>query len=271
MMEGPAVVLLSIGRNPVSGRPRRAARDARAVSMALDVGVPVIGIHAGPGSDVLGDYFGMGLAQLIHLVLPESLDPIGVLHSQIEALGPSLVFAGTRAEIGEGSGIVPYEVARRLSLPLVPQVVSVSKNDEKLQLLQALPGARRRCLKTNRSVLVTVDSHGPPLRQIARGPARRREIQRLERPESFPSLNLLPACLSERPARPRPKRIGPATAAKGVNGRQTLVNPDAETAAHEILRFLEAERIITPPIRTDHSLEESAHDDSRRSSQASQD
>ncbi|MBL0406167.1 hypothetical protein JKG68_19580 [Microvirga aerilata] len=239
------VVLLSIGRNPVSGRPRRAQRDARAVSIAIGTGKPVIGVHAGEQQDVLHDYLGMGLARLIKIDVPEGEDPVPAIASTLSLMKPRLVLTGARAEIGSGSGLLPYEIAQRLALPVVPQIVSATLRGETAELLQAVPGAKRRLLRTSGPVLVTVDDHGPPVRQIAKGPARRGVIEEVAVPERLllaPNLMLQP--LAERPARKRPKRIRPASETQANNQRTTLTNPDAEAAAHAILNFMRSERIL---------------------------
>jgi electron transfer flavoprotein beta subunit len=252
-------VLLSIGQNPVSGRPRRAERDARALSMALGTGKPVIGLHAGAPHDALHEYLGMGLPQLINLNVAGGEDPTPAIASVLSHIKPGLVLTGARAEIGDGSGLLPYAIANRLAMPVVPEIVSVTFRTDWTELLQAVPGARRRLLQVSGPAVVTVGHHGPPLRQIAKGPARRGVIEEVAVPESLPlAPNLMLPPLAERPARKRPKRIGPASESQSAQNRMTLTDPDAEAAAHAILSFLRSERFVLDPAREASQIKELA-------------
>lgn len=246
----PIVVLLSAGRHPVSGRLRRATCDARALSAALATGLPVVGLHAGEPGDFLRDYLGMGPIRAISLDIPDHGDPIPALVACLSRLAPRLVMAGARAETGEGSGLVPYLVAHALHLPVVPAIISLEVRGERADILQALPGARRRRLSAVGPLVATVDEHGPPLRQIAHARARRAIIERAQPlPSELPSVtgqSLMPPS-TDRPARPRPRRIGPAMAADAGGGRRLLAGPEATLAASEILRFLEANMLLAFP------------------------
>lgn len=249
MTEAPIIVLLSLGRHPVSGRVRRAERDARALTLALGAGPPVIGLHAGPPHEALRDYLGMGLKQLVALVVPEGSDPAPGLAAFIANLDPKprLIVAGSIAEAGEASGLVPYIVAERLGLALAPGVASLRVEPEGLAFVQALPRGSRRRLTSAGLVLATVDMQGPRPRQVARGPALRARVQVLAAPGAPAVSELSPEVIDRRPARVRPKRIGPATTrAKGGETR-LLVDPDPREAAREILRFLETERLLLRP------------------------
>jgi electron transfer flavoprotein beta subunit len=253
------VVLLSIGQNPVSGRSRRAERDARALSMALGTGKPVIGLHAGTPHDALHEYLGMGLSQLINLNVAGDEDPIPAIASVLSRMKPGLVLAGARAETGDGSGLLPYDIANRLAMPVVPEIVSVTFRANRTELLQAVPGAKRRLLQVSGPAVVTIGNHGLPLRQIAKGPARRGVIEEVAASESLPlAQNLMPPPLAERPARKRPKRIGPASESQSSQHRTTLTDPDAEAAAHAILSFLRSERLVLDPAREANQTKELA-------------
>lgn len=242
---GLVVALLSVGRHPVSGRPRRAERDARALSLALETGWPVVGLHAGAADDVPRDYLGMGAARILAVEVADGTDPVAALAGALVHAAPRLIVAGSRAETGEGSGLVPYLLAERLGLPLVPAAVSVRLAGDEAVVVQALPRGRRRELRVTGPLIATADEHGPALRQVARGPALRGSVERVV-PDPAPApAALSPVPLSVRPARARPKRIGPVSAVAA--GGRTLVHPPAREAAAEILRFLEAERILAPP------------------------
>jgi electron transfer flavoprotein beta subunit len=227
--------------------------------MALGTGKSVIGLHAGAPHDALHEYLGMGLTQLINLSVEGGEDPIPAIASVLSRMKPGLVLTGVRAEIGDGSGLLPYEIANRLATPVVPEIVSVTFRSDRTELLQAVPGAKRRILQVNGPAVVTVGDHGLPLRQIAKGPARRGVIEEVAFSESMPlTPNLVLPPLAERPARKRPKRIGPASESQSSQHRMTLTNPDAEAAAHAILSFLRNERIVLDPAREANQTKEYA-------------
>ena len=246
MSDAPVIVLLSLGRHPVSGRARRAERDARALTMALGSGLPVIGLHAGAPHEALRDYLGMGLKRLLRLDVPDGGDPVSALAAFISSatVRPRLVLAGSIAEAGAASGMVPYLVAEALGLPLAPGVASLRTNQDGFEFVQALPRGGRRSLHGTNGIVATVDLQGPRPRQVARGPALRGTMQRasVTATQSIPLL--LPEVSQAHPARARPKRIGP-TAAQAADGeRRLLIDPTPREAAQEILKFLESERLL---------------------------
>jgi electron transfer flavoprotein beta subunit len=256
MPDAPIIVLLSLGRHPVSGRARRAERDARALTLALATGLPVVGLHTGPPHEALRDYLGMGLKQLVALDVPEGGDPVPALAAFIGAQMPKprLILAGSMAEAGEASGLVPYLVAEQLGLALAPGVASLAVEPEGLAFVQALPRGARRQLFSALPVLATVDLHGPRPRQVARGPALRGVVRVDSVPPSPAVAVLSPEITARRPARMRPKRIGPAATQAAGGETRLLVDPDPREAAREILKFLEAERLL-PQRRTEASQE----------------
>src|SRR5689334_1636297 len=110
-----ATVLVSIGRHPASGRPRRADRDARAVELALAARLSPRLLHAGAADAApLQDYLGMGATEIAVLPLPPKADAVPALAAALAADAPALVLAGAAAEVGEGSGMLPYLLAERL-------------------------------------------------------------------------------------------------------------------------------------------------------------
>lgn len=241
-----AAVLLSIGRNTVSGRPRAAERDARAIAIARASGCDVIGLHGGQPDGKLRDYLGMGLSRLVVVELDRDQDPIPALSAFLaECSGIAVVLAGSRSEAGDGTGLVPYAVAAALDLPILPAVTALEIADHGVRAVQALPGGRRRALHCAGPVMAVVDQQGPPIPQIARGPATRGRIETVPGAVA-PAPTCQPDVLETRPARPRPKRIGPGHT-QSASGQRLLVRPEPRQAALVILQFLEEERIIAPP------------------------
>ena len=241
----PVLVLLSIGRHPVSGRTRRAVRDARALTLALQTGLPVVGVHAGSADAVLRDYIGMGLPDLVTLDVAEGADPVAVLVAYARGLAPALILAGSAAETGSGSGLVPYLVAEALGLPLAPGIAAIEARAGGFDLIQALPRGGRRVLRACGPLLATVDQHGPEPGQVARGAALRGRLspERVSAAAGVPALAPVPDTV--RAARRRPKRLAAASDQPSGKGRRLLVAPSPHEAAAAILDYLEAERLLT--------------------------
>ncbi|WP_042701124.1 electron transfer flavoprotein subunit beta [Azospirillum sp. B506] len=245
-------VLLSIGRHPVSGRARRGATDAQALEMALALRPRrLTAIHAGPAADAdaLRAYLGMGLERLTVLVLPDGADPVEALIAHLRRLAPSLVLTGRQAEDGEGSGMLPYLIARGLDAAMVPDVVRVGPADAsdatpgKAAIVQALPRGQRRALTVSGRLVATVHPSAPPARASAFGPARRGVIEPVAVPVTVEvTADLFLSECEHRPWRPKPKlmrvkrggsaldRLRAATESKSGKG-QLLVNPTAEAGA----------------------------------------
>lgn len=241
-------VLLSIGRHPVSGRARRAATDAQALEMALALRPQrLTAIHAGPAADAeaLRDYLGMGLKRLTLLVLPEGSDPVEPLIAHLRRLAPSLVLTGRQAENGEGSGMLPYLIARGLEATVIADVVRIGPSDAPASsasmtgLVQALPRGQRRALTVTGRLIATVHPSAPPARASAFGPARRGVIEPVA---AQATADLFLSECEHRPWRPKPKlmrvkrggsaldRLKAATESKSGKG-QLLVNPTPEAGA----------------------------------------
>ncbi|MGA1856083.1 electron transfer flavoprotein subunit beta [Azospirillum sp. 11R-A] len=241
-------VLLSIGRHPVSGRARRAATDAQALEMALALRPKrLTAIHAGPAADAdaLRAYLGMGLERLTVLVLPEGADPVEPLIAHLRRLAPSLVLTGRQAEDGEGSGMLPYLIARGLEAAVVADVVRMGPSDapassaSMTDLVQALPRGQRRALTVTGRLIATVHPSAPPARASAFGPARRGVIEPVA---AQATADLFLSECEHRPWRLKPKlmrvkrggsaldRLKAATESKSGKG-QLLVNPTPEAGA----------------------------------------
>jgi electron transfer flavoprotein beta subunit len=245
-------VLLSIGRHPASSRSRRAAIDAQALEMALGLGGKIHAVHAGdPEEPALRDYLGMGIERLTVLRQPPDSDVLPALRDHLAAIKPGLVLAGSAAEQGPGSGMLPYLLAQALGLPLLPAAAHLALNNGLLDMLQALPRGRRRMLRASLPCLVTVDRAAPAPRASAYGKARRGVIEVIEIPAGPKPTGEA----REIPARARPRRLKIMTGASAAErlraatemqaGRgKLMVDPPPEEAARAIMDYLIAERII---------------------------
>ena len=198
-------VLLSVGKHPASGRTRHADLDARALQLALSLaGVArVHAVHAGdPDEPALREYLGMGIESLTVLALEG--DVTAALADHLKQLRPAVVLAGSRAERGEASGMLPYLVAQALDSQLVADAVSITLRGDAAHVIQALPRGGRRALRVASPLTVTVDRAAPESRMSAFGPARRGRIRVLKNDSKAPAI---PDEWRERPARARPRRL----------------------------------------------------------------
>lgn len=250
------VALVSIGAHPTSGRARRAEQDARAVELGLRLaGERLQLVHAGVrDEEALRGYLGMGLAELTVLEQPRGADALPVLADYLADSGAQMVLAGSQAETGEGSGMLPYLLAEQLGWPLVVGLAEVEKVENGTALvLQALPRGQRRRLKVRLPFLASIDSAGPVARQSAFGPARRGNLNAETVPVTEDEL-LAEAHLA--PARPRPKRLKviqgktaadrlkAATAKASGDGGQVLRDVTPEVGAEAIFKLLREEGVL---------------------------
>jgi len=242
------VALVSIGRHPVSGRPRRSPLDARAVEMGLRLaGKDLLLLHAGdPDSTMLREYLGMGASAVEVLRTTPEQDVVPALAVRLQALKPQLVLTGLHAEGGEDSGLVPYMLAQNLAVPVITNAADLSVSDGHARVLQALPRGRRRELEVLLPCIVAFGNSAPAPRASAYGPARRAAIVCVE---SSAATDERLANWQESPARARPKclriagtgrasdRLAAATAVSSAGG--TVLHPETpQQSARAILDFL---------------------------------
>jgi len=250
------ISLVSVGAHPTSGRARRAEQDARAVELGLQlVGDNLQVVHAGNAEEAaLRAYLGMGLSELHVLEQPPGADAVAVLTDYIRDSAAQVVLAGSQAETGEGSGMLPFLLAEELGWPLVTGLAEVESLDNGTALvLQALPRGQRRRLKVRLPFLATVDNAAAKPRQSAYGPAQRGTLG-VEDVEVV--VDELLTSQSLQPAKPRPKRLKvikaksgadrmkAATAKASGGGGQVLKGLSPEEGAAAILKLLVEEGVV---------------------------
>jgi electron transfer flavoprotein beta subunit len=168
------------------------------------------------------------------------------------------VLAGQRAEGGEDSGFVPYGVAQALDMALVPAVAELTIGEGGADCLQALPRGRRRAVVAPLPLVATVSSAAPAPRMSAYGPARRGRVEALP---VGPVPDPVPEGWEERPARQKPKRLGPKRLRGAAGGSAldriravtevpegagvVLEGPAPDAAARAIYDYLVAQSIVS--------------------------
>lgn len=257
--EVSVTVLVSIGKHPVTGRLRRADQDARALEMALGLSdaEPRV-IYAGPLNDstepALRGYLGMGISELKVLRQSEQNDIVPALSGFLDNSPSSLILCGSRAELGESSGLVPYQLADVLGYTLVANVAVIEEvTATQAVVLQALPRGQRRRIEVVLPAILAVDTASPVARQVAYAKASR----------GFINCVVTDAAEDDateqwhyQPARKRPKRLkiikatsardrfkAAAAKAEGTGG-QVLTSVSAEEGAAAILKVLKEEGVL---------------------------
>ncbi|SFU81176.1 electron transfer flavoprotein beta subunit [Methylobacterium sp. 174MFSha1.1] len=264
-------VLLSAGRHPVSGAAVLPRPEAQAVRIAAGLGQvhglhaggagQAFGLHAGPDAAAVAEALGLGLARIEHVALAAGADPVPALAARLKETAPDLVLAGRRGQGGEETGMVPYAVAARLGLPLIPDVVAVGAEAGVWCLDRSLGRGARLRLTMRGPVVATVHPEAPAPLAYAFGQARRGTVDQVEAAVDAGSP---PGAVEERPYRRRPKlvtgapaggsaaeRLKAATGESGAAaGGRLLVHPEPEEAAREILAYLRRIGVVAPPVRT---------------------
>ncbi|WP_159716905.1 electron transfer flavoprotein subunit beta [Geminicoccus flavidas] len=248
------VTLLSAGCHPETGRLRPAAGDAAALALGLALrasGHRLIGLHAGPADDALRVYAGFAEFDLVRLNLSAQADALPVILPWLALRRPALVLAGPKAELGAGTGLLPYALAEAMGAACIPEVAGVEELAERVTLVQALPGGRRRRLAAPApAVLVAAGRLAPPS-GWAYARAQRARL------ETVPATALEPVAATawrNEPARPlaRPvrrirggaaARMAAATSFTAGEG-QLLVQPAPDEAARAILAYLEGQGLL---------------------------
>ena len=236
-----ALVLLSVGRHPVSGKPGPPRAELQAARMAGELDAQAGGLHAGSLAVCLSEALGRGLTHLTHLRLDAAADPVPVLVAALRDLMPDVVLAGPRAEGGEDTGLVPYALAQALGWPMVAHAVAVEPAAGGLRVTQALAQGARRHVLTRLPVVVTVHPAAPAPRPFAWARARAGRI--VEAPAA-PAPPRPPGEGETRPYRARPKAMSRSGGPQD-KGR-VLVDPDPQEAAREILAFLREIGVVGP-------------------------
>jgi electron transfer flavoprotein beta subunit len=260
-------VLASIGRHPVSGRPRVADCEARALALALQLEAEVRVLHAGPdlvARPTLRDALGMGARRLTVAHIPADCDPLPPLVQALRADLPGIVLAGAVAETGSCAGALPFFVAEQLGLPIVTAAVALKIDGSRATVIQALSGGRRRQVAAALPFVATVERSGPSPRFSAYAKARRGEVVRFDGlavPDKRHAVPTRTAAARSKGLR-TPDARSAADRLRAIFGsdrsdRRVLAGLAPDAAAAAIVEFLAREGLIAE--RTQVTTDESVH------------
>ncbi len=148
-------VLIAPAVHPVSGRPCAGEADLAALALAQRLPGELQVWYAGAADDAaLADYLARGADNIHSLSLSPGSDVLAALCSVLQ--GVDMVLCGARAGGGDGSGLLPYQLAEQLGRALLPDVLDLSKSDQQWQALQALPKGVRRTLAAKLPLVASV-------------------------------------------------------------------------------------------------------------------
>jgi electron transfer flavoprotein beta subunit len=160
-------VLVSVGRHPVSGVWRYSRNDAAALAAGLALlppgdtlshnaaAMPQLDVwHAGdPSNPALREYLAVGAQRVNVLPIEEGDDATDALSEILKNY--DLLLTGTRAEVGMGSGMLPYAVAARMRARVLHDATRVTFEGDEVRVKQFLPkGLRRNVAATLPAVVV---------------------------------------------------------------------------------------------------------------------
>ncbi len=141
--------LISAGRHPVSGAPRSCRGDAVAMALGRSlVGDALRVVHAGAEQEPsLQDYLALGAKSIEVLPISPNGDVVAVLAAYLKDV--DIILTGVRAELGAGSGLLPYALAQALERPIVSNVLEAkvansAASSADVEIRQFLPKGQRR-------------------------------------------------------------------------------------------------------------------------------
>lgn len=157
-MEPTVAVLVSSGRHPVSGKPRACPGDVAALEVARGLGGDLSVYHLGQADDpALRDYLAFGAGRVV--TLAGGKGAIDQAAKRLKAL--DVIVTGSRAEHGEGSGLLPYTLAQNLGRPIVANVLEASVDGREAIVRQFLPKGKRRRIAVQLPAVLSVHPLAP--------------------------------------------------------------------------------------------------------------
>jgi electron transfer flavoprotein beta subunit len=149
--------LVSIAQHPSSGVARHCRNDSLAMTIGLNLTEATTAkmqvLHAGkPDNLALADYLALGAPQIEVIETESNI----VENLAANLINTDLILTGSRAESGDGSGLLPYLLAQKLNLPLVANALAIKLVADKAEILQFLPKGKRRLVSVQLPAVVVV-------------------------------------------------------------------------------------------------------------------
>jgi electron transfer flavoprotein beta subunit len=158
--------LISAGRHPVSGAPRSCRGDAVAMALGRSlVGDALRVVHAGAEQEPsLQDYLALGAKSIEVLPIKPDGDVVAALAAYLKDV--DIILTGVRAELGAGSGLLPYALAQVLERPIIANVLEAKVANSaascaEVEIRQFLPKGQRRRVSCSLPVVIAVHPLSP--------------------------------------------------------------------------------------------------------------
>ncbi|MFN0217332.1 MAG: hypothetical protein ACKVP4_00805 [Hyphomicrobium sp.] len=247
-------VLVSAGRNPVSGAARACRGDAVAMAIGkLIAGDQVRVLHAGAEEEpALRDYIALGAGRIEVVPLANN----DALPSLVAALGTTdLVITGLRSEAGAGSGLLPYRLATSLGRSIVANVLEARIEDGQAHIRQFLTKGKRRGITAPLPLILAVHPLAPAKLTYAYGRRRQGRIIPLSSNLPFANATIVDPAWVVEPLPRRPILLKPAEKKAAHARMQSAIVMDAKGGvvaiegssvdkAQVVLSYLREHRLI---------------------------
>ena len=156
--------LVSAGLHPVSGEPRHCRNDSLAMTLGLQlaasVGAEIKILHAGDENNLaLPNYLALNAKKIDIISVASGANIVDSLATNLA--NTDLILTGTRAEVGEDSGLLPYLLAAKLNIPLVANALAIKPIENGIEILQFLPKGKRRSVTVKLPAVVVVHPLAP--------------------------------------------------------------------------------------------------------------
>ncbi|MCB6185174.1 electron transfer flavoprotein subunit beta [Leeia sp. TBRC 13508] len=244
-------VLVTPGYHPVSGRPRPAQADVAALGVAQTISTSLKVLTAGAPSDAsLDGYLGLGASE-IEVLGDEGCDIVDTLQPALS--GQELILLGGRADGGEASGLLPYQLSAQLGVPLVPDALTVKLVGRLVRVTQFMPKGLRREVEVSLPAIIAVHPRAPINVQYAFAKARQGRLLR----SRIGSTGKVSSYWQYEAATRRPlmlkaklkqsghaRMLGAIASDDGKSGGQVVKTGDAVAKAQVVLDYLREHRLI---------------------------
>ncbi len=162
-------VAVCLGASQIVGRERYALApmEARAVKLALSLSDAPRALHVSCGAarEALRPYLGIGLSRIDCLATlseaEEGDDPAAVLAHYFKGAMPDVILTGMQAATPLGMGLVPFELAHHLGIPIVANVAEMSRDGDGIIVQQVQDWGKRKSIRLTVPFVATVGFSGP--------------------------------------------------------------------------------------------------------------